>query len=428
VKLGKPAALANPVLANSVLANPAVAEKRRLLRESPLTSYYLLSASTALLSVLGLVMVLSSSTVRSITAGESPYAQFFTQGRYALIGLFAMLLAIRIPINWIRKLAWPAFIFALLLQALTFVPYFKLSKGGNSGWIWLPAIGAVQPAEVGKVALAIWLGYMLGKRQQDLGYWRTILAPGLGAAVLVLAVLGGHDLGTGMVILLLVFGAFFVAGTPSKLLLAIGSGAAVAVGYFAIWGQAGGNRMGRILAMFDPNCDKAGECLQATHGKYALATGGLFGVGLGGSREKWNYLPAAHNDFIYAIIGEELGLVGTLIVLGLIVVLGVAMARIVVRHPDPFVKITTAAVSTWVIGQALINIGVVIGVFPVIGLPLPLVSAGGSALVTTMGALGMLINFARHEPGAQEALAARPQVLRDSLTVVAPLTRKRALA
>jgi len=408
-------------------ANAALAEKNRLW-DSPLASYYLLVASTALLSVLGLVMVLSSSTVRSITAHESPYAQFFTQGRYALFGFAVMMAAVCFPIKWMRRLAWPAFIFAFGLQVLTFIPAFKLSKGGNSGWIWLPPIGAVQPAEVGKVALAIWLGYMLGKRQQNLGYWRSVIGPGLGAVALTGLVLGGRDLGTGLVILLLVFGAFFIAGTPGKLLGLIAGGASAVIGYFFIFGQAGGNRLGRIVAMFNPNCDKAGECYQATHGKYALATGGLFGVGLGGSREKWNYLPEAHNDFIYAIIGEELGLLGTLMVLALFIALGLAMAHIITRHPDPFVKITTAAVATWIIGQALINIGVVIGVIPVIGLPLPLVSAGGSALVTTMGALGMVINFARHEPGAQEALAARPKVLRESLTVVAPFHRKHATA
>lgn len=400
--------------------------RSRVLWDSPLASYYLLVAATALLSVLGLVMVLSSSTVRSITEGHSPYAQFFTQGRYALIGLAAMALAIKFPIRWIRALAWPAFFVAFALQALTFIPAFALSKGGNTGWIYLPVIGNVQPAEVGKVALAIWLGRVLGKRQHELGYWRSVIAPGIGAALLIGLILGGHDLGTGMVVMLLAFGAFFVAGTPSKLLGLVGAGASAVVWYFFIHGQAGGNRIARIMATYNPNCDKQSECFQAIHGRYALATGGLFGVGLGGSREKWNYLPEAHNDFIFAIIGEELGLLGTLMVLALFIALGIAMARIIVRHPDPFVKISTAAVATWVMGQALINIGVVIGLFPVIGLPLPLVSAGGSALVTTMGALGVVINFARHEPGAEEALAARPAVLRDSLTVVAPFARKRA--
>ena len=418
----------NPKLArlNQQLRQP-VQIKGRVLWDSPLASYYLLTAATVLLSVLGLVMVLSSSTVASITAQKSPYSQFFTQGTYALIGLGALLVAAWLPIRFMKRLAWPAFILAFALQVLTlpFSPV-SLAKGGNYGWIYLPVIGRMQPAEFGKLALAVWLGYMLGKRQKELGYWRAAFAPALGAVLLIGLVMGGKDLGTGLVVMLLIFGAFFVAGTPSKLLGAIASGAVAVIGYFFIYRQAGGNRVARIFAAYDPNCDKAGVCFQALHGKYALATGGIFGVGLGGSREKWNYLPEAHNDFIFAIIGEELGLLGTLMVLALFIALGLAMARIVVRHPDPFVKIATSAVATWVMGQALINIGVVIGVFPVIGLPLPLVSAGGSALVTTMAALGMVINFARHEPGAQEALAARPSILKDTLTVVAP--RKRALA
>nr|WP_310650789.1 FtsW/RodA/SpoVE family cell cycle protein [Cellulomonas sp. P24] len=147
------------------------------------------------------------------------------------------------------------------------------------------------------------------------------------------------------------------------------------------------------------------------------------GTRLGGSREKWGYLPERHNDFIFAILGEELGLIGTLLVLLLFALLGLAMARIIRRHPDPFVKITTGAIMSWVIGQALLNIAVVIGLAPVIGLPLPLVSSGGSALITTMAALGVVIAFARDEPGAGEALAARSGVVRRSLGVLSAARR-----
>jgi cell division protein FtsW len=176
--------------------------------------------------------------------------------------------------------------------------------------------------------------------------------------------------------------------------------------------------MNRIFAMFSDSCDVTAECYQTLHGLWGLATGGWWGIGLGASREKWSYLPAAHNDYIFAIIGEELGLVGTLLVLGLFALLGLAMSRIIRRHPDPFVGVTTAAISVWIVGQALINIGVVIGLAPVIGVPLPLVSAGGSALIMTMAAIGVLISFARQEPGAAEALAARPGVVRRSLAVL----------
>ena len=398
----------------------ATTEERQWLGQwnSAVTSYYALSGATGLLLALGLVMVLSSSTITSIAAGDSPYAEFLRQGQFFLMGLPVMILATRIPVHWYKRFAWPALLVAVALQSLTFVPGFALAEGGNKSWMHLGGI-TMQPAEVGKIALAVWLGAVLGRKQKLLGRWSHALVPAApGAVGYVALVLAGHDLGTALVLCGLALGAFWVAGAPARLLVLGGALAATIVGYVFIFAQGTENRLKRILAMLDPNCDVAGICYQTQHGLYALGTGGVFGVGLGASREKWRYLPEAHNDFIYAVIGEELGLLGTLCVLGLFVTLGIAMSRIVRRHPDPFVKITTAAVACWVVGQAFVNIGVVIGVVPVIGVPLPLVSAGGSALVTTMAALGMVISFARTEPGAAEALARRGSVVRRSLAVI----------
>jgi cell division protein FtsW len=182
--------------------------------------------------------------------------------------------------------------------------------------------------------------------------------------------------------------------------------------------------MNRIHSWIGGGCtDPNGACWQTIHGQYALADGGWWGVGLGASREKWQWLPEAHNDFIFAIIGEELGLPGTLVVIGLFAVIAVACYRLVLRSDDFFTRVATAGVMVWILGQAVINIGAVIGLLPVIGVPLPLVSSGGSALVTTLFALGMLVSFARNEPGCREALAARPGVVRRSLAVV-PLGRR----
>jgi cell division protein FtsW len=398
----------------------ATTESRQWLGQwnSSVTSYYALLGATGLLLAIGLVMVLSSSTITSIAAGHSPYAEFVRQGQFFLIGLPVMFAATRVPVRWYKKLAWPALLGAIGLQLLTFVPAFARSQGGNTGWIYVGGF-TMQPAEVGKIALALWLGFVLGRKQKLLGTWSHTVLPAVpGAVVLIGLVLLGHDLGTALVICGLVLGAFWVAGAPARLLVLGGGLAATIVGYVFIVGQDNNNRINRILATFDPTCDATTICYQTQHGLFALGTGGVFGVGLGASREKWKFLPEAHNDFIYAIIGEELGLLGTLMVLGLFVVLGIAMSRVVRRHPDPFVKITTAAVACWVVGQAFVNIGVVIGVFPVIGVPLPLVSAGGSALVTTMAALGMVISFARTEPGAAQALAARGSVVRRSLAVL----------
>ncbi|MDR2704010.1 MAG: putative lipid II flippase FtsW [Cellulomonadaceae bacterium] len=407
----------SPTTALKALGERALADKMG--SDAALMSYYLLCATTALLAILGLVMVLSSSTVSSIHDGKSPYSQFLVQGMYALIGLVTLFICTRVNLKVYRGLAWFALLLAMGLQVLTFIPGFALSAGGNTGWVLVPGTSYVfQPAEFGKPALALWLGAILGKRHTELYQWRKAFFPALGAGAYIVLVLVGHDLGTALVFLILVFAAFFIAGVPGKLLGLIGGAAAAVIGYVFIFQQGSGNRLARIAAAYNPNCDKAGDCFQALHGRFALATGGIFGVGLGGSREKWNYLPEAHNDFIFAIIGEELGLMGTLMVLGLFVALGVAMARVVVRHPDPMVKITTAAVAAWIIGQALINIAVVVGIVPVIGLPLPLISSGGSALITTMAALGIVMSFSRSEPLAPEALAARPKILKRGYTVV----------
>jgi cell division protein FtsW len=383
---------------------------------SAATSYYLLLGSTSLLLVVGLVMVLSSTTVTSIAAGESPYVEGLQQATFALVGLPLMIVAMRLPIRWYKRLAWPALVVALALQSLTLVPALALAQGTNAGWIQLGGF-SLQPAEVGKLALAVWLGAVLGRKQHLLGSWGHAAIPAVPGALAVLGlVIAGRDLGTMLVMAGLVAGALWISGAPAKM-LALGAGAGVAaiVGLFVLGNT---NRMSRILAVYGDCADTEGVCYQSLHGMYGLGTGGLFGVGLGASREKWGLLPEAHNDFIFSIIGEELGLLGTLTVLALFAVLGVAMARVVRRHPDPFVKITTAAVACWIIGQAFVNIGVVVGLLPVIGVPLPLVSAGGSALVTAMVALGMVMRFARDEPGAAEAFAARRGVLRRSMTVL----------
>lgn len=382
---------------------------------SAVTSYYVLLGTTLLLVAIGLVMVLSSSSVESIAAGNSPYAVFLSQAQYALMGLVAFLVVSRLPVRVLKAAAWPALAAGIVFQLLVFVPGIGCGAGGNLNWVCLPGFTA-QPSEAVKLALVVWLAAVLARKLPLLHEWKHSLVPvvpiaGIAIGVVVL----GHDLGTAMVMALLVAGAMFVAGVPLRIFAVAGAVALAGVATLALTSQ---NRVGRILSWLAADCDPTRECYQTVHAGWGLATGGWSGVGLGQSAEKWSYLPAAHNDFIYAILGEELGLVGTLLVLALFGVLAFAMIRILRRHPDPFVKIATGAVLAWIIGQALVNIAVVIGLAPVIGVPLPLVSAGGSALIMTMAALGMLLSFARSEPGAAEALAARPSVVRRSLAVI----------
>jgi len=379
---------------------------------SAVTSYYLLTGATAILVVLGLVMVLSSSSVESLAADKSPYAEFAKQAKFALIGLPLLWVASRLPVRIYKVLGWPALGAAAVLQLMVFL--FGIAANGNRNWLAVGPI-VIQPSEAAKVALALWLGAVLARKRPLLHDWRHSLIPVVPAAgALIGLVLLGQDLGTALVLIMLVAGAMFIAGVPLRIFVVGGAIVGAGVAFLA----STSNRVARIASWLGSGCDPTKDCYQTLHGTFGLATGGWWGLGLGASREKWSYLPEAPNDFIFAIIGEELGLVGTLLVLVLFALLAIAMFRVIQRHPDPFVKITTAAIAFWVIGQALINIGVVIGLAPVIGVPLPLVSAGGSALITTMIALGIVISFARSEPGAARALAARPGVVRRSLAVI----------
>jgi cell division protein FtsW len=381
---------------------------------SAVTSYYLLTGTTVLLLSLGLVMVLSSSSVESLAAGRSPYSVALNQGLYALIGVPLLWLASRTQPSVLKRVAWPLLGAAVFAQVLVFSPL-GVIRHGNRNWLVI-AGQSIQPSEAAKIALAIWLGAVLARKRPLLQQWSHVAVPMVPVVVLVIGlVMAGHDLGTALILLFVVAGALFVAGIPLRMFVTMGAMMGLVV-YLSV--HASTNRSNRIGSFLNANCDTAGACYQTQHGIWGLASGGWWGLGLGASREKWSYLPEAHNDFIFAIIGEELGLLGTLLVLVLFGVMALAITRIVHRHKDPFVKITTAAIGCWLLGQALMNIGVVIGLLPVVGVPLPLVSAGGSALITTMVALGILISFARTEPGAAAALAARPGLVRRSLAVV----------
>jgi cell division protein FtsW len=385
--------------------------------DSPLAAYYLVLGSTVALVVIGLVMVLSSSSVESLRDTNSSFSFFTKQALFAGLGVPLAWVASRLPVAAWKRLAWPMLFGATGLLAL--VPIIGRSVNGNQNWI---AIGGftVQPSEMAKFALLVWAATVLAAKEQLLHSVSHALVPVLPVAgLLLLLVLIGHDLGTAMILMAVVFGVLFVAGAPLRAFgIAFGGGAAAT----ALLVATSPNRVERITNWLTGQSNDKDYYLglgwQATHGAYALATGGWWGVGLGASKEKWEWLPEAHNDFIFAIIGEELGLPGTLAVLALFALLGLGLLRLVMISKDRFVMIATGGVLLWLVGQAVVNIGAVLGLLPVIGVPLPLVSSGGSALVTTMIALGMVIGFARRVPGAPEALTARSGVVRRSLAVL----------
>ena len=389
--------------------------------ESPVTTYYLLLSTTAMLVIIGLVMVLSASSVTSYQATNSSYTVFFNQLRYGVIGVVGAVVASRFSVTTWKRLSVPLLAVAIILQSLVFVPSLGVKVNGNRNWIHI-AGQQVQPSEFAKVALVVFGATVLAKKRHNLGKLMHVAVPLVipAAGLLLLLVLGGGDLGTGLVLLAILAGMLFVAGVPARVFFLAGVGAA---GLAATLALNSTNRMGRIDSWL-AGCTDPNKCFQTIHGQYALADGGWWGVGLGASREKWSWLPEAHNDFIFAIIGEELGLPGTLVILALFGLLAYACYRLVLRSSDFFVRVATAGVMVWILAQAIINIGSVIGLLPVIGVPLPLVSSGGSALMATLFALGMLLSFARNEPGCREALAARPGVVRRSLAVM-PMRRGR---
>jgi cell division protein FtsW len=385
--------------------------------ESPVTSYYVLLSVTAVLVVIGLIMVLSASSVKSLvqTDNRTPYVYFFKQLQFAVIGAVAMAVAARVPLRLWKRLAIPVLGAAVLLQLLVFTPL-GVSVNGNRNWL---AFGPVsfQPSELAKIGLVLVGATLLTAKRRLLGQLSHVIVPYLLPLALVTIglVLAGHDLGTVLVMCAVVAAVLFAAGVPARLFL-YGGALVAAMGVLMV--VTSPNRLARFDVWLGKDTDPYGAARQPLHGRYALADGGWWGVGLGASREKWQWLPEAHNDFIFAIVGEELGLPGTLVLLALFCALALVCYRIVLRSDDFFVRVATAGVMAWIVCQAMINIGAVIGLLPVIGVPLPLVSSGGSSLVTTMLALGMLLSFARHEPGCAEALAAKPSVVRRSLAVL----------
>ena len=384
--------------------------------ESPITTYYLLLGATGALVVIGLIMVFSASSVEARLADQASYAVFVRQFAGAVGGAVHAALASRLDLRWWKRLAFPILVLSIGLLAAV-IPFGKMING-NRNWL---AIGPLQfqPSEFAKLALVLVGALIFANKSARMASTMHVVLPYLVpiSTVVLALVLAGHDLGTAMVFLVIIAGVLAVAGA-SKRLFAMG-GLLGAAGV-AVMVYTSSNRMGRIADFFDPACqsDPNGMCGQSVHGMYALADGGWWGVGLGASKEKWEWLSEAHNDFIFAIIGEELGLPGTLMILALFAVLAWACYRLVSRTQDRFVRIAGTGIMAWLIGQAIINIGAVIGLFPVIGVPLPLVSAGGSSLVTTLLALGILLSFARSEPGCKALLDARPSMLRRSLAVL----------
>ena len=379
----------------------------RALLDRPLTSYYLVLGITLLLLGLGLVMVQSTASVADLAAGLSPYSDFSKQLLGACVGLPLMWVAARSSPKLFRALAYPLLAVSVVGLCLTLIHGVGVTQNGASRWI---NIGGqqVQPSEIAKLALAMWGADLLARKDRfgHLADWRHMLVPLMpGAGVLCLLVMEGDDLGTTFILLVIFLALLWVIGTPGRVYSGVLILMALAMVLMIVSAKYRFQRLTGYLASSQGSA--TGANMQSIQGKYAVGSGGWFGVGLGASGGKWGWVPESTTDFIFAIIGEELGLVGTLCVTIMYGGLAFAGLRIARRVPDMFCRLGATAITAWIVVQAAVNIGAVIGVLPITGVPLPLVSAGLSSLLVTLVGLGMLMSFARLEPGAREALAAR---------------------
>ncbi len=373
--------------------SPVVETVDRLRSRHPLTNYHVLLGATILLLVLGLAMVLSASTIVSYRTLGSPYTLFLRQLLFAGVGVVAMVVCSRLPVHIYRKLAYP--VLGVALALLVAVLVVGVSVGGQRNWIELGGPFRLQPSEFAKLALVLWSADLLARKQPLLDQWKHLLVPLLPVTFIVIGlVLAEGDIGNVLVLIPMVAVALLVAGAPTRLFVA---GAVGVAGLVVAATLAKGYRLDRFRGWLDPESDPTLLGWQVLHGKSALGGGGWFGVGLGASREKWDWLPAAHTDFIYAVVGEELGVIGSLFVIALFAAIAVAGLRVAMHTSDRFVRVASAMVVAWLLTQALLNLGAVLQLLPITGVPLPLVSYGGSSLVPTMVALGMLMSFARHE-------------------------------
>jgi cell division protein FtsW len=369
----------------------------------PMTSFHLIIAVTALLVTLGLTMVLSASGVHSYDEDGSPWAIFARQVLWTVVGLLAFYIALRMPVQLMRSLSFSGFALTVVMLVLVLIPGIGKEANGSRGWFVVAGF-SMQPSELAKIAFAIWGAHLLAARRLEHASLREMLIPLVPAAVIALALIVAQpDLGQTVSLGIILLGLLWYAGLPLRVFMS--SMVAVMISA-AILAVSEGYRSDRVQSWLNPGADAQGSGYQARQARFALANGGVFGDGLGQGTAKWNYLPNAHNDFIFAIIGEELGFVGAVALLCLFGLFAYTGMRIARRSADPFLRLLTATATLWVLGQVFINVGYVVGLLPVTGLQLPLISAGGTSTATTLLIIGIMANAARHEPEAVAALRA----------------------
>ena len=375
-----------------VLAPPRSAERRPPGGRADRT-WMALPAVVAVLCGIGLMMVLSASSVQALRTTGGPWVFFVRQLLWVAAGAAALWAAARVDYRRWRSAGGPLLAVCVVLLVCVLVPAFGIASGGSSRWLGVGQ-ARFQPSELAKLALLVFTADLVARRtERRRGRQAVVVRPVLLATGLVsLLVMLQPDMGTTMILVLVVLAVLFVGGVPLARMAAL---VAAWVGSGIVLGLVEGYRRARLFSFMNPWKDPSNTGYQIAQSLVALGTGHLSGVGLGASRAKWGFLPNAHTDFIFAIIGEELGLLGTILVLALFAVFTAVGILAAMRAPDCFGRLVAAGVTVWVVGQAFINLGAVIGILPITGVPLPFVSFGGSSLVVTMAAVGILVNVAR---------------------------------
>ena len=350
----------------------------------------LLLAPIAILSVIGLGATMSASAIIGLEEYGDRFYFFTSQLMWVGIGTVVLIVATRVPYHWYRRYAIPIFVLSLI--GLVAVLQIGVVRGGSRRWIELGSFGSIQPSEFAKFGVIVFLAMVMEKKEKLLtDFWHFLIPVAVSLGTVAVLILRQPDLGTTLVIFGAAVTVLAVSAAPIRYVIAATAGG-TALGTLLALGQD--YRRARILSFLDPFGDKLGDGWQVVQSQLALGTGGVFGVGLGASRARWSFLPNAHTDFIFAIIGEETGFAGGLIVLILFAWLTTVGIAISYRAPDRFGRMLAAGLIAWLSLQALVNIGGVVGALPVTGMPLPFVSYGGSALLTVMGAAGILVNIA----------------------------------
>ena len=356
------------------------------------SGWVLLAAVVAMLCTIGLMMVLSASSVEALRSYGGAWVFFQRQLVWVAIGAVVLLGGSRLDYHHWRKAVIPLLGASFLLLLLVLIPGVGITAGGSSRWLGTESL-RIQPSELAKLAVLLFAADLMARRADLVGDLNSVMRPLLITSGLVAAlVLLQPDMGTALLMMFVVFVLMFVGGVPMVPMSGISIAAAVSAVFLA---KAEAYRWERVSSFRDPFGDFENGGYQVAQSLVALGTGHVGGVGLGASRAKWGFLPNAHTDFIFAIVGEELGLLGTIGVVGLFVAFAVLGVRTALRAPDRFGALIAAGVTAWVCAQAVVNMGAVTSLLPVTGVPLPFVSFGGSSLVVTMLGVGILLNIAR---------------------------------